>query len=133
MITLDEKIVGVWYFHTDAWNGDYMTAIRELKPDSEYEIVYRFRYYNPENTGPFESGDRKSWYEGLIRNVSRHYVIETYRSMVKEFHKGAHGDELFEFLNDGDFSDFIKRFREAPFVFQRMATPEELKKELDNR
>lgn len=122
-MVLDEKLVGVWYLQTTT-TQDWMAVIRELVPEQKYELTYRFRYYKDDKA--FDSEDEKSWYRGEISGT-RNYVVFGLRSAAEMMATAAVG-KVYEYLNDGDFSAFVKRFQDAPFVFARQVSKEEYEK-----
>ena len=125
MIIMDEHLVGIWFMPTTE-KQDWMCGVREIKPDEEYQITYRFRYY--EDGKVFDSEDKKKWYEGKICGT-RAYVIASIRSIANTLYAAAKIKEPYEMLNDGgDIDQFSKKFMDAPFVFARLEPKEELKK-----
>ena len=119
-IVLDERTVGVWYMKT-LDTQDWMGAILEVKPNEEYLITYRFRYYN--DNVAFNSSDHKSWYMARCKATTRHYAIASIRFVLKELkHAGAIG-EMYELLNDNGLEEFERRFMNAPFAFAKMHSP----------
>ncbi|HEV8189491.1 MAG TPA: hypothetical protein VGP83_17180 [Pyrinomonadaceae bacterium] len=118
MILFDEKIVGAW-FVVLAEDVDWLAGLREITPDSDYEMTYRFRYYKDEK--PFDSTDEKSWYE-LKAKGTRAYMIASVRLIVQELIARSKLPKpySFELLNDGDLHAFMRKWQDAPFVFARM-------------
>lgn len=116
MMTLDEKIVGIWYLTTIFNHQDWMAAVREIEPNQKYELKYRFRYYK--DNKQFDSEDKKNWYEGTFTGT-RSYVIAAIRFTAKELEKRADGD-LYELLNEHGLDQFMREFEKMPFVFMRM-------------
>lgn len=57
----DDYILGVWFI---AWETCDWVASIQKKDDGDYQLRYRFRYYNEESTSPFDGKDRKSIYSG---------------------------------------------------------------------
>jgi hypothetical protein len=126
MIEFDEKIVGVWYLVTIPNKTDWMAAIREIKPDEKYELIYRFRYYNEEgDLGPFND-DKKNWFKGLISGT-KNYVVFSLRAVAQNLSSACEHGPVYEVLNDGDLEDFIRRFQNQPFVFVRAMGKENIK------
>ena len=115
MMTLDEKIVGIWYLVTIQNHQDWMAAIREIEPDKKYELTYRFRYYKDDKA--FDSEDKKNWYSGICTGT-RSYVIACISFTAKQLELKADG-ELYELLNDHGYDKFIREFQDAPFVYMR--------------
>jgi hypothetical protein len=50
--------VGIWYLHKA--DEDWMCGLFRDGDSGEWEIRYRFRYYNPESENPWDGKDRKS-------------------------------------------------------------------------
>jgi hypothetical protein len=131
VIILDEKIVGVWFLNTTP-KQDVLFAVREVKQDEEYELVYRFRYYNGDQTkSPFEDGDKKSWYKGKISST-RNFVISSAREAVKQLNilskrdkDNAHLAEPYELINDNGLDEFYRKFQNAPFVYAKQVSKKE--------
>lgn len=112
---LDEKIVGVWFLATME-TQDWMASVREIEPDTKYELVWRFRYYNDDKV--FDSEDRKSWYQGTVSGT-RSYVIAAIRKTA-EMIATISPYPLYEVLNDKGIDDFMRRFQDMPFVTVRI-------------
>ena len=119
MIVLDDKIVGIWFIGMD--NSDFMAGVRELIPNEKYELKYRFRYHKDDKV--FESDDVKNWYRGTLSGT-RNYVMLSMHAVTQELTK-ASGGKVYELLNDQGMDVFMREFRKAPFMYERMATPEE--------
>jgi hypothetical protein len=126
MIILDDKLVGIWYsMLTDT--QDWLCAIREIEPDSKYEITYRFRYYSDNKI--FDSKDRKNWYQG-ITTQTRAYTIDFMRGLAQTVHAASKIETpMYELLNDSGFEEFERKFKDAPFVHMR--TVEETDKDAE--
>ncbi len=119
MIVLDEKIVALWYLSTILNGQDWLAAVRELVPDEKYELTYRFRYYNGDQSkNPFEDGDKKNWYRGELSGT-RAYVLSCIRVMAKEMEKWASGGPLYELVNDKGLDDLTRRLSDMPFTYMR--------------
>jgi hypothetical protein len=126
MITMDSRIVGVWYMQTTP-TSDWMAGVSEVVPDKEYELNYRFRYYDgDQKKDTFEDGDTKHWYGGTIHET-RENVIAGVRMCAKQMETLAVG-QLYEYLNHGDIDEFMERFMKAPFVHAKKVTAEEAEK-----
>lgn len=119
MIEFDEKIVAIWYVSTIPDKQDWMAALREVEPDQKYHLKYRFRYYRDDKI--FDSDDKRNWYEGICTGT-KNYCILSLRSVAAELARKANNAKVYETLNEGDYSDFIKRFEAQPFVFMRRET-----------
>jgi hypothetical protein len=118
MIVMDEKIVGVWFVVTILDCQDWLAAISEIEPDVKYKMTYRFRYYK-DDLQPFESKDRKSWYEGEITGT-RTYCILSVRKVAEMLHGASKaGEPLYEVLNNNGIDQFTRDFQDLPFVFGR--------------
>lgn len=128
MMVLDEKVVGLWYVEI-APKVNWMAVIRELEPDQEYELVYRFRYYKDDKA--FDSEDLRSWYRGVLTGT-RHYVVESFRSAARLIESNAIG-KLFEVMNEGDYKDFMRRFQNQPFAWVRQVSNEEAERIMKER
>ena len=122
MIEFDEKIVGVWFLTTIPDKQDWLAAIRELKPDAEYELTYRFRYY--EDKKVWDSKDKKNWYKGTLTGT-KNYVVMTFRQVAKGLAEHSPAP-LYEVMNDRGYDDFIRRFQDQPFVTSKMLSKEEV-------
>lgn len=126
MITVDEKIVGIWYVQT-LDTQDWMAALREVEPDQKYELIYRFRYYSAESENPFDGKDKKNWYEGTVSGT-RHYCIGALRSVAEALVATGAVGQLYEVLNDDrDLKAFLKKYQDLPFVHMRMQPPSEVR------
>jgi len=113
-IALDEKVVAIWYLPTMP-TQDWMGCLREIEPGAQYELVYRFRYYDGDQSkGPFLDNDTKSWFRATIP-ASRERAIAGVRTIAKILEQTA-GSRLYEFINWGDFPAFLEEFLAAPFV-----------------
>jgi hypothetical protein len=120
VITFDEKIVALWFLQTMP-TQDWLAAVREIKPDEEYELCYRFRYIKDDKI--FDSEDRKSWYRGSVTGT-RNYVLLSIRNVAKTLESVASG-ELYEVINTDGIQDFMRRFQDLPFVWARQLQPGE--------
>ena len=119
MIMFDEKIVGVWFLDTIPGRQDWLAAIRELEPERKYEMTYRFRYYDGDQTkSPFDDRDKKNWYRGEIAQT-RAFVVAGIRSAAKQLEAVSDG-KLYELMNDGGIEKFKREFQDLPFVFARV-------------
>jgi hypothetical protein len=115
-IILDEQIVAIWFLATME-GQDWLCGLRELIPDEKYSLTYRFRYYKDEKA--FDSQDEKNWYEAEISGT-RNYALLIVRDLAKQMKAASmYGEPLYEFVNNGDFDDFKRRFDQAPFLFAR--------------
>lgn len=123
MITCDEKVVAIWFINTTE-TQDWMACLREVKPEEEYELIYRFRYYKDDKA--FDSEDEKSWYKGRITGT-RAYVLASTRAVAKIMEEFAAG-KLYELVNEGDYEAFVKKFMDAPFVYAKQVSKEEYEK-----
>lgn len=127
MITLDEKVVGIWFLTTTP-TQDFLATIREIKPEEEYELVYRFRYIKDEK--PFDSDDEKHWYRGVTTGT-KNFVVKGFREVLRQMKEvgGAVG-EVYELLmnEEKDIAAFMREFEKAPFVYVRQASKEEAQK-----
>jgi hypothetical protein len=130
MIVIDDNIVAIWFMPT-ADQQDWLCAISEIEPDKKYKIVYRFRYHVDEKN-PFESDDRKSWYEGSFTGT-RHYAISSMREVVKTMWaatgRGPHKTWPYEIVKTGTLEEFTKKYLDAPFVFVKEISKEEAERE----
>jgi hypothetical protein len=126
MITFDEKIVGVWFMQTTP-KQDWMAGVSEVVPDKVYELSYRFRYYDGDQSkDSFNDGDTKNWYSATICGT-REKAIAGVRFVARKMEGLAVG-KLYEYINHGDFEDFTARFMKAPFVHTKSVSPEEAAK-----
>lgn len=126
-IELDDKIVGIWFVGMD--KSDFLAAVREIIPEEKYELKYRFRYY--EDDKAFDSADRKHWYQGTV-SATRNYAVLSIRKMVNMFTESV-GGEMYELLNDKGFDVFVREFKDLPFHYVRLATPEQRDKIMKER
>jgi hypothetical protein len=117
MMTMDEKIVGVWYLNTIQNHQDWMAAVREIEPDEKYELTYRFRYYKDDKA--FDSEDKKNWYSATCTGT-KSYVIASIRFVAKQLEQKADGQPLYELINDHGYDRFIREFQDMPFVYMRV-------------
>jgi hypothetical protein len=123
MITMDEKIVGVWFVSTVPNKQDWMAGVRELEPDAKYELTYRFRYYKDDKV--FDSEDKKNWYRAMLTGRTRSYVIASTREVARTLAE-VNGQKMFELLNeDRDAERFHREFMKMPFAFMRMEEKEQ--------
>lgn len=127
MITITDKTVGLWYLDTNPGKQDWLATLVEVEPESKYEIVYRFRYY--EDGRVFDSKDKKSWYKAEAIGTKA-YCTAAVRSIAQKLSDSANsGGKLIELLNDtGNTEDLCRRVLNQPFAYARMASEEELKK-----
>lgn len=124
MIEITEKTVGIWYIQLN-YKTDFMAAITEIEPDTEYNVTYRFRYYMDDKLF-FESNDKKNWYSWSGKKT-KNQVIALVKDMINvQVLLGASG-KIYEILNDGNYNDFIERFTNAPFAHKRDTTDQELR------
>lgn len=116
MITLDEKIVGIWFMNPMP-GQDWMAAVNEIEPEAKYKLTYRFRYYKDDKA--FDSEDKKNWYEGEVTGT-RSYVIAAMRHVAQTLaEKSGEAGPVYEVLNDGDVQKFRRTLGDMPFVFMR--------------
>lgn len=120
MIILDSQTVGIW-FVVPGPGVDWMASVREVTPNEEYQITYRFRYHKDDKA--FESADKKSWFKGTCEGT-RAFVIAAIKSMAEQL-RGPCEEPVYEMLNDGDVDEFFRKFRDAPFVYVRHGTKEQ--------
>lgn len=122
-IELNEKTVGIWFMPLEE-KQDWLASITEIEPDKKYQLVYRHRYHKDDKA--FDSEDEKSWYKATIAGT-RAYVLGTFREFVKVLHSQTHNcDAPCEIMNDGDYDAFVKKLQDAPFVYVRQASKEEV-------
>lgn len=119
----DETIVGIWFVTIP--DGDMLASVSRLSARS-FKLVYRFRYYDKEKTGPFDGKDKKNWYEGIIKDSDEAQVIESITTATKIL--AAAGDnKRYELLRGSKtFEEFKAAFFKLPFVHARQATDAEL-------
>jgi hypothetical protein len=125
MMKFDKKTVGVWFLVTTE-KQDWLATLSEVEPNAKYELTYRFRYYSPESVDPWDGKDRKSWYSGVV-NGTREAAITGLREVGNALVLFGAIGHLDEVLNEGDFEDFIRRFRARPWVFSREEEPDDEK------
>jgi hypothetical protein len=122
-IIIDEHLVGIW-FCVVSEASDFMAGLREITPDAEYQLDYRFRYYSPESTDPWDGKDEKHWFGGRLK-TNRNDALAGMRKVTKALLEavGSSG-ELWEAVNDGDFDKFMAAFMVAPWAhFKEMPQP----------
>lgn len=118
MIEFDDKVVALWFLSTIENHQDWLAVVREIEPDVKYELVYRFRYYDGDQSkNPFDDGDKKNWYKGTL-DGTRAYVLASLCMVAKELEDKADGT-LYEMVNDKGIEDFGRRFRDMPFTWAR--------------
>jgi hypothetical protein len=119
----DEKTVGIWF--VSGHGHDWLCNVREIMPNDEYRIIYRFRYYtDKKHSNPFESKDKKNWFHATAKKKTRAYAISAARAMAQSIAEVEGVEKPYELLNNGDYKDFVKKFLDAPFVFAKMVPKE---------
>ena len=114
-VALDEKIVGLWFLSTTE-TSDWLAVVRELEPDTRYELIYRFQYYKDDKA--FNSKDEKNWYQGTVSGT-RNFVIAAIRSAGELMAMGT-PHTLYELINDKGVDDFMLRLQDMPFATVRV-------------
>jgi hypothetical protein len=122
MITITDKTIGLWYLDTIPGKQDWLAAITEIVPDSQYELVYRFRYYKDDKA--FDSEDIKNWFRVAITGTKA-YTIASMREVAKTMLSKSTG-KLSEILNEGDTDKFMQKLMDSDFAYAKMATPQEV-------
>lgn len=124
MITVDDKIVGIWFLLVTK-EQDWLAGISEVVPDEEYVLNYRFRYYNPESTGVWDGNkDKKYWYTGTIKGTKQ-TAIDGIRKVGRALELLGSVGDFQEVLNTSGLEKFLKEFQAQPWVYARAQKEEE--------
>jgi hypothetical protein len=118
-IKVNEDSVAIWFMQITP-TSDYLGHLAKTDEPDAFKFVYRFRYYQGDQSLEFEkSEDKKNWYEVILHH-SRDKVIETLRELQEEMRK-TDGDvpkeDCWELIRGDDESpdQFMERLRELPF------------------
>lgn len=118
-LTEDVHVVCLWFV---AWKqGDYLATVTKSK-DGELHMKYRFRYYDPDNPGPWGNHDKKSWTEGTIRDKSESRAIGIVDMIVEVLRETSKADICDKILVNGDGAKAFALMREKPWCHVKLAS-----------
>jgi hypothetical protein len=146
VITLDSAHppIGIWYIKLEE-KTDFMGCLvsdqQHPLPDTNqaYHFDFRFRYYRDDKV--FDSEDRKNWYHVTdSTSATVDEAIHKVRSVVlrlcemKSWDTPEEKPQMTEMLyrDYASFGKFFEAFYKQPFIYSKMASPEDIKKYEEN-
>lgn len=128
-IVLADKTIAIWFLKLSD-DIDYMAGIEWADEESmkankgTVKLTYRFRYYDHSDPSPWSEADRKSWYAGTMKDVTKEKAIENFREGINilEKHSGNKADEL---INNNGIVALMEEFIKMPWAHAKTLSEKE--------
>lgn len=128
-IKVNEDSIAIWFMQITP-TSDYLAHLAKTDEPDAFKFIYRFRYYQGDQSLDFEkSEDKKNWYEVILHHPLGK-VIDTLRELqqhLRETDGDIPEDQCWELMRGDDETpdQFMDRLKELPFSKAQTISVEE--------
>lgn len=121
MIEITDNTIAMWFIRLTE-ESDCTGALNRIG-ESEFEFIYRFRYYVVEEA--FDHGwDTKNWYKTTMKETTKEKALELTRKVLSGLEELS-GNKMDEITGE-KVEDFLEALRSKPWAHMKKLDEREI-------